>query len=305
MARWSEAEDQYILECIQDKDEFDYAALVEDHNKKFNKQRTEDTYKARLKKVAKENNVVLKTNNHWTEDDKTYVENTIQRNPFDIKWDEMASHLNRSEASIKKMYNDLVSAEDHLEWCLLNLDVEDIAGCMEEHKRACIRCKRNMYSNPCVWQGNEYCDECHYSMFNDIIVERWVKVREYSVEKGKSKCNICNKIASFDNTIGSRFHYDHLDMFDKSDSICKMVKNGTEMDDIYKEISKCQLLCLSCHTVITKVELMCGFTRIKRQITKEYNETNDALTKDALTKKYSELYNSFMMKAYNQIRASI
>jgi hypothetical protein len=305
MSRWSETEDQYILECIQDKDDLDYKALVEDHNQKFNKQRTEDTYKARIKKVAKDNNVSLKTNNHWTDEDKTYVENTIQRNPFDIRWEEMAVYLNRSEASIKKMYNELVSAEDHLECCLLNLDEEDIRKCMEEHKHICIKCKRCTYSTPSIWLNEEYCDECHYTYYNNIITERWAKVREYSIEQNKSKCNICNKSATFDNLMGSRFHYDHLDMFDKADSICKMVKNGTDMIDIYKEIDKCQLVCLSCHTVITKVEMLCGFTRIKRQISKDYNETNDVATKDALMKKYSELYNSFMTGAYEQIRATI
>jgi hypothetical protein len=156
-----------------------------------------------------------------------------------------------------------------------------------------------------MWLNDEYCDECHNVDYSNIITERWAKVREYSIERNKSKCNICNKSAQFDNLMGSRFHYDHLDMFDKTDSICKMVRNGTEMDDIYKEIDKCQLVCVSCHTVITKVEMMCGFTRIKRQISKDYNETNDIATKDALMKKYSELYNSFMSGAYEQIRATI
>ena len=94
-------------------------------------------------------------------------------------------------------------------------------------------------------------------------------------------------------------------MFDKSDSICKMVKIGTSMSDIYQEINKCQLLCVSCHIVVTKVEILCDFNRVKRQVTKEYNETSDETVKESLMKKYSNLYNEFMSSAYKQIRESI
>ena len=111
--------------------------------------------------------------------------------------------------------------------------------------------------------------------------------------------------ATFDNTLANRFHYDHINMFDKSDSICKLVREGTNIEDIYKEIDKCQLLCVSCHSVVTKVELMCGFTRIKRQMTKEFNETEDEEKRNKLISEYSELYNKFMSEAYIYIRCSI
>jgi hypothetical protein len=77
------------------------------------------------------------------------------------------------------------------------------------------------------------------------------------------------------------------------------------MTNIYEEINKCQLLCISCHTVVTKVELQCGFTRVKRHLTKEYNETNDISKKDSLTKEYSKIYNKFMNEAYLIIKQSI
>lgn len=255
--------------------------------------------------MAKENNISLKSNNHWTEDEKTYIINTIQRNPFEINMDEMSKHLNRSESSIKKMYSDLVSAEEHLDCCLLNLDGEDIMRLVNEIKNNCVKCNKNIYSLPCIWRGLKYCDECHYESFNSFITQRWIDVREYSIENNKSSCNICNKKTSFDNTLQSRFHYDHLDMFDKIDSICKMVSNGTDLIDIYQEINKCQLLCISCHTVVTKIEVLCGFNRVKRQITKEYNETNDESIKETLMKKYSKLYSEFMSGVYKQIREII
>lgn len=95
------------------------------------------------------------------------------------------------------------------------------------------------------------------------------------------------------------------DMFDKVDSICKMVRNGTELVGIYQEINKCQLLCVSCHTIVTKVEIICGFNRVKRQITKDYNDTNDEAVKETLMKKYSKLYSEFILGVYKQIKEVI
>jgi hypothetical protein len=306
MSRWSEEEDKYILKFIQEvQDDINYSEIVDLHNNRFNTKRTEDTYKVRIRKIAKDNNISLKSNNHWADDEKDYVVNNIQRNPFKINIEEMTTHLKRSEASIKKMYSEIVSAEDHLNCCLLNLDEEDIVTLVNEIKHICVKCNKKIYSTPCQWKELEYCDECYYELYNDIVLYRWNCVRDYSIKTNKNKCNICYKKANFDNSIISKFHYDHIDMFDKEESICKMVRNNTDLDDIYKEIDKCQLLCVSCHTVVTKVEILCGFNRVKRQITKEYNESNDKDNKDILMKKYSKIYNEFMTGAYKLIRASI
>jgi hypothetical protein len=217
----------------------------------------------------------------------------------------MTDHLKRSDISIKSMYNELVSAEEHLESCLLNLECKDIQKVIEANKHICSDCKVNIYSNPCIWQGLEYCDECYYKKNMEEVKVLWEHVREYSVKNNKNYCNICNKTATFDNTMVSRFHYDHINMFNKTESICKMVREGSNIEDIYKEIDKCQLLCVSCHSVVTKVEVMCGFVRIKRQMTKEFSETEEEEKRDKLIGEYSELYKTFMTKAYNYIRSSI
>ena len=125
MSRWSAEEDKYILEFIQEVDEdINYPEIVASHNKTFNTKRTEDTYKVRMKKVAKENNINMKSNNHWTEDEKAYILNTIKQNPFGFDMNQISTHLKRSEASIKKMYSELVSPEAHLKCCLSNLNAD-------------------------------------------------------------------------------------------------------------------------------------------------------------------------------------
>ena len=92
MSRWSEEEDKYILKFIQEvQDDINYSEIVDLHNNRFNTKRTEDTYKVRIRKIAKDNNISLKSNNHWADDEKDYVVNNIQRNPFKINIEEMTT----------------------------------------------------------------------------------------------------------------------------------------------------------------------------------------------------------------------
>ena len=305
MSRWSAEEDKCILECIREvKEDINYSELVEIHNETYGTKRTEDTYRVRVRKIAKENEFVLKSS-HWTEDERVYIVASIKKNPFGVDMNELSGSLKRSEASVKKMYTELVSPEEHLECCLLHLHAEEIMKLINDIRHTCIKCHKIMYSNPNIWEDLEYCDECYYESFHDKIIERWIDVREYSVKNSKDRCNICEKVATFDKYLQSKFHYDHIDMFNKSESICVMVKNGTVMGDIYNEIDKCQLLCASCHAVVTKVEILCGFNRVKRQVTKEYNDTSDEAVRETLMKKYSEKYNKFMSGVYKKIKEII
>ena len=87
-------------------------------------------------------------------------------------------------------------------------------------------------------------------------------------------------------------------MFDKEDSIYSMVHDGTALDDIYREIDKCQLLCASCHAVVTKVETQCGFIGLKRKLNRLYVDTTDDSRKDELKREYSSLYEAVMTTVY-------
>ncbi len=229
----------------------------------------------------------------------------VKTDPFNIDWSTIAENIKRSELSVKSMYNDIISAKDHLESCLSTINEDNIIKIIKDNKNTCSVCNINIYSNPCIWQGCEYCDKCYYEKYNEENQKLWSLVREYSIKTNKNKCNICNKIAPYDNSMVSRFHYDHINMFDKTESICKLIREGASIEIIYNEIDKCQLLCISCHSVVTKVEVLCGFTRIKRQLTKEYNETNNEEIKNKLNKEYYELYSNFMNKVYDYIRKSI
>ena len=44
------------------------------------------------------------------------------------------------------------------------------------------------------------------------------------------------------------------------------------MDLIFKEIDKCQVVCIICHHKITTLEQKLGFTRIKTNLTRMFNK---------------------------------
>lgn len=51
-----------------------------------------------------------------------------------------------------------------------------------------------------------------------------------------------------------------------------MVNEGVNIEEIYHEIDKCQIVCLSCHHIITDIESKLCFTRIKHNLTRDLNQ---------------------------------
>lgn len=307
MSRWSKEEDNYILEFIQEVNEdINYSELVKAHNETFGTKRTEDTYKVRLRKVARENDITLKSNNHWTNEEKEILVKIISANPLNINWQDISKQFNRTETSVRTMYNDLVTPYKHIEYCSNSISETDISNIIKTLEVICNNCNKSVYNvNPLIWDNHTYCDDCHYNLYNDIIMERWKKISEYSCKTDKNKCNICNKHCDYTQHSFSKFNYDHKNMFEKSNSIYTMNKQGIHLEEIYKEIDLCQLLCISCHSIITTIEQKTGFNRIKINITKEYNKTNDNEQKEKIMKQYSEIYEKYMNSVYDIVRKLI
>lgn len=306
MSRWSEEEDADILRSIQELcDDTNYIELLSFHNDKYKTNRTEVAYKARIKKIAKEHGIELSVSSRWKEDEVEYVINKIQKNPFDIEWDEITKHLDRTKESVYRKYNEMVTAEEHLDCCLLNIDNDDVVTLIKELKHTCTYCSVVFYSQPCIWKEKEYCEECHTKLFELNMIEIWEFIRDYSMKQQKDCCNLCKKKMIIDKDNIRRCHYDHINMFNKSNSICTMIHTGIDLETILDEIDMCQLLCISCHNIVTKIEHMCGFVRVKRAILKEYNETNDDMKRGELIKKYSRTYDQFMSSIYSLIKTIV
>jgi hypothetical protein len=244
-----------------------------------------------VKKIAQENNIPLKTNNRWTEEEKKEVIEAIRLHPIHTPWETISASIQRSESAIKTLYYEEVTPVEHIQSCLQALQPSDILQVMETMGFSCTFCGTREFSQPFIWQNNTYCESCYLQEYKTIVEERWRQTQEYAIHTKKTGCNLCGKAAPFDSSMPIRFHYDHLDMFNKSESVCEMVRTGGQMDDIYREMDKCQLLCISCHRVVTKMEHLCGFVRLKKQM----EDTEEK------RQEYSELYRRLMAPIYETI----
>lgn len=165
--------------------------------------------------------------------------------------------------------------------------------------QSCQQCNQNkctVKNNPFrTWKEKKICDKC----FNDTAVERdeiWKLIKEYK----PIECCFCKIKREHKD---ERYHFDHINMFDKEGTICIMVSEGVNIEEIYKEIDKCQILCISCHDIVTYSEKKLGFTKQKQSLTRKYNQ--EELTKEEYEvelKKYQTIYDEIMTPIYESIK---
>jgi len=135
------------------------------------------------------------------------------------------------------------------------------------------------------------CDNCtHLSKLESPL---WKEIQEYCTEHGIISCNFCGKRKEKD----YRFHFDHLSIFDKSDNVCSMVNNKFKLNDIINEIQKCQLLCIHCHYIVTKIENYYGFICMKKR--RSHTDKLKACYKEKMEKVY-EILKKFMPSILNR-----
>jgi hypothetical protein len=164
--------------------------------------------------------------------------------------------------------------------------------------KQCHQCNKTMWciqtNTHRMWKGVDICDTCwcSYQEERDLI---WKQIRTYK----NTQCEICSTIQ----TTHERFHYDHLNMFHKGNSICSMVNDGETMKDIYSEIDKCHILCLPCHHLVTDIEHKCGFTRIKQTLTRKLNQSEITQEEyDEQTLYYQKIYEEKMNFIYEELK---
>jgi len=128
------------------------------------------------------------------------------------------------------------------------------------------------------WKGSVVCGPCYITVHEKLSDD----VNEYIRHRGLTKCSFCDK----ERRRIYGFHLDHLNMFDKNESVISMISRGDAIDDIKAEVDKCQLLCVDCHMLVTGAERDCKFIQAK---SKKINER--------------ELYDAVMPTIYEKIRA--
>lgn len=182
-------------------------------------------------------------------------------------------YLNMFEqrASIRTMIRrgdafDVILIEAEKCFTLCNICTQQVSSMNDingANKRQCYTCKQVIFCELRDWKRVQECPSC-YSCHNEEITKIWNSIQINAL------CNCCGS------TFGDSdpFHFDHVNMFEKKDSICLMVGRGDPLCDIIAEVQKCQPLCKSCHAVVTQVETMCGFRRLKHNISRAINGTS-------------------------------
>jgi hypothetical protein len=132
------------------------------------------------------NNITLKTNNHWTEEEKAGVVEAVKSQPIHTPWEEIANRIYRSETTTKAIYHEQVTPLQHIHYCLEAIKPSDIWQVMEELDFQCASCTSRGYSQPYLWKGQPYCEGCYNASYREEIEERWKCVQQHAMVTGKT-----------------------------------------------------------------------------------------------------------------------
>lgn len=206
--------------------------------------------------------------------------------------------LNITPNCCKSLYNEIPLNE------LLDrkMDMTIYLNNIKHLSKKCNECNKNIVSIQTnthrIFNGNNICDTC-WCKYEDSRKLAWEQIKEYR----PIQCGICSSIQTY--TL-ERYHYDHLNMFNKNKSLCSMVNEGVNIEEIYSEIDKCQILCLSCHHIVTDIEHKLGFTRIKQTLTRNLNQRE--ITEEEYNNQtiyYQNIYEEKMKNIYKLVKQHI
>lgn len=231
--------------------------------------------------------------NRWTEDKEQKLLMSVKDGPLKPDWKTISEDIGMTESTCIHKYTELVSPEQQLRDSSDKISLDDIRQLLSEKLVECMTCKDVLYIPLCEWRGIRECPKCykgHESEVNTI----WKSIDPHL------HCRFCKR----ERGDGIPLHFDHINMFEKGDSICMMVSRGDTPENILCEIQKCQVLCKSCHAVVTDVENLIGSRRAKTNLTRSINGTlkgGEILTPEMAAEihlRYKDLYTQTMEPLY-------
>ena len=240
---------------------------------------------------------VIDKNNKLTQKIKNYIlsQNCLEDKYIEDYCVELSVLLDITPNMCKSLYNEIPLNE------LLNrqININQYLNNINQLSQKCKDCNKNIIfiqiNTHRLWKGDCICDTCWYK-YEDHRQLIWEKIGAYKT----IRCDICCSIKKY---TSERYHYDHLNMFNKGNSICSMVNEGANIQEIYNEINKCSILCLSCHHIVTDIERKIGFTRIKQTLTKNLNQCE--ITEEEYNKQiayYEKIYEEKMKFIYKELK---
>lgn len=225
----------------------------------------------------------------WPEAIRTAFIRDVQSDPITTNWPALAHKYQRTPESLKETYRRLVPPIEHIDLVASLLNTSALDAILQRHTHICTACHTEQYSPLQYWQSDGFCEACHARMFEEEIAKRWRQVRQYAEETGKAECEFCRKRVIFREEMMASFHFDHRDMFEKSDSIANMIRTGQPLFEILREVDLCQTLCVSCHTIVTEIERISGFHRAKNNMTRQRKKNIQTMPSlEEMREKYEE-----------------
>lgn len=163
---------------------------------------------------------------------------------------------------------DMVSLDTTTNW-----QVECLQCCLKSSKQKQLQCKvcSRVYNEKSSNTTNT-CQSC----LKKKNLHTWKQVLQM-LDNLSKVCVMCGDSA--------KLHCDHIDPLTKSAGIYDMAIQGHSIEDIKKEILKCRLICVACHSFVTKLQRKSGLAAFKK------------LRLDP------EVHNHTLQKLYNKLRS--
>jgi transcription elongation factor Elf1 len=239
----------------------------------------------------------MERNDRLTQKIKQFLlsQNCLSDKSVDDYCDELSRLLNITPNVCKTLCN-AIPAEELID---REMDIGGYINMITENADTCSECDKELIciqtNTHRVWKYAILCDVC-WGYYENERNEAWRLIKAYK----DVICVICQTQQLHS---AQRFHYDHLNMFYKGDSVCSMVNNGSPIEDIYKEIDKCQVLCVQCHHIVTDIERRLNFIRIKQTMTRQLNTEEITLEEyDQMSVRYQDIYENKMKTIYEVLR---
>jgi len=237
------------------------------------------------------------SNIRWTPEKEALLICRVKGGPLKPDWEKIAEHIGHPAGGCKSRYDELVSIDQQLEDSCRKISITNIIDTLSEKRTQCDTCKDVFYIPLYEWRGVVECPRCHKAHDTEQA-SLWKSLDTHLT------CIFCNRTRDD----GVPLNFDHMNMFEKGDSICLMVRRGDTLEKILAEVSKCQVLCKSCHALVTAVENMVGFRRVKTNLTRSINGTlkeGEPPTPEMILEdkeKYSGIYNKTIEKLYPMMK---
>ena len=110
--------------------------------------------------------------------------------------------------------------------------------------KICTKCGRELPLDQFNWRDKNKgtrrseCKECHCNYMKNKYQEKKNTIQEL---KSQRKCAKCGE------SRGYVLDYHHIDPSQKEKGVARLVSSTYSIDNVYKEIEKCIVLCANCH----------------------------------------------------------